>query len=256
MTSGAHTPPDDTPSALPHAKSPLFRVEGVDLLSPLSIVLVRHGVTDMTITHQLSGSGVPGPSLNAAGRVQAAKAADAVYAIGRRTWPAAATASRVIASPLVRTQETGAAIGRRLGVHPETDDRLREIDFGEWEGRTAEDLSADDPQIMHRWRFGEIPATGGESFADVGARVDALLTDLASQHAQVARDTGDTSRTWVAVAHAVAIKSAVGVSMGMPLDRWGAIWPVPASLTMLQFRISTSGEIIERHLMCAGSPTD
>lgn len=261
MTSDARTPAHqtaahDTPLALPGAGSPLFRVEGVELLNPLTIVFVRHGVTDMTLTHQLSGSGVPGPPLNAAGRIQAAKAADAVYAIGRRSWPSAAKASRVIASPMVRTQETGAAIGRRLGMHPETEDRLREIHFGAWEGRTAEEISADDPQIMHRWRFGEIPAEGGEAFGDVGGRVDGLLADLAVQHAEMAKSGKDEQRTWVAVSHAVAIKCAVGMSMGMPADRWGAIWPVPASLTMLQLRISTTGQIVERHLMCAGSPTD
>ncbi len=255
MTPDAHTQAHDTPVALPGARSPLFRVEGVELLSPLTLVFVRHGVTDMTITHQLSGSGVPGPPLNAAGRIQAAKAADAVYAIGRRTWPSAAKASRVIASPMVRTQETGAAIGRRLGMHPETDERLREVHFGTWEGLTAEEISANDPQIMHRWRFGEIAAEGGESFGDVGSRVDGLLVDLAAQHAELA-SASDEERTWVAVSHAVAIKCAVGVSMGMPANRWGAIWPVPASLTMLQLRISTTGEIVERHLMSVGSPTD
>lgn len=256
MTSEAKTPAHDIPSALPGPRSPLFRVEGVELLAPLTLAFVRHGVTDMTLTHQLSGSGVPGPSLNASGRVQAAKAADAVHAIGRRSWPATAKASRVIASPLVRTQETGAAIGRRLGMHVETEDRLREIHFGAWEGCAPEEVSETDPQIMHRWRFGEIAAEGGESFGDVGERIDGLLVDLAAQHAQLASADNDVHRTWVAVSHAVAIKCAVGVSMGMPMNRWGAMWPVPASLTMLQLRISTAGEIVERHLLSMGTPTD
>ena len=253
---GGESRVDDTPHSMPGSSSPLFRVGGVELISPLTVVLVRHGVTDMTVTQQLSGSGVPGPSLNAAGRVQAAKAADAVYAIGRRTWPSVARVSRVIASPLVRTQETGAAVARRLGVHVETEDRLREIDFGEWEGRTAEAISQEDPEIMHRWRFGEVPALGGESFGDVGARVDAALVDLAAEHARLAREGDGGDRAWAAVAHAVAIKSAVGVSMGLPADRWGALWPVPASLTMLQLRVTAQGEIVERHLMCMGAPTD
>lgn len=244
------------PSALPPAHSALFRVDGVELLDPLTIVLIRHGVTDMTVRQQLSGSGVPGPPLNAAGRVQAAKASDAVYAIGRRSWPTVAIASRVVSSPMVRTQETADAIGRRLGLHPETDDRLREIDFGRWEGLTSEEVASDDTQIMRRWRSGQIPAEGGEAFGDVASRVEELLVAWAHQHARLARETGDVSRTWVAVSHAVAIKCAVGEAMGMPGDRWGAIWPVPASVTMVQLRVSTAGEIVERHLLCMGSPTD
>jgi len=256
VTDPAKTSVSDTPAALPGPSSPLFRVDGVDLLSPLNLVFVRHGVTDMTVTRQLSGSGVPGPPLNAAGRVQAAKAADAVHAIGRRDWPSVAQASRVIASPMVRTQETAVAIGRRLGLHPETEDRLREIHFGSWEGRTAEEIAAEDPLVMHRWRFGEIAAHGGESFGDVGDRIDGLIVELAAEHARAARQGDDEQRTWVTVSHAVAIKCAVGLSMGMPADRWGAIWPVPASLTMLQLRVSADGHIVERHLMSVGSPTD
>src|SRR5690554_4483603 len=83
----------------------LFAVTEGDFLSPLTMVLVRHGVTDMTVTHQLSGSGQAGPALNSAGRIQAAKAADAVYRIGRSTWDRVPQVDRVFASPMVRTQE-------------------------------------------------------------------------------------------------------------------------------------------------------
>ena len=225
-------------------------------IAPLTLVLVRHGVTDMTVTHQFSGSGVPGPSLNAAGRVQAAKAADAVHDIGRRTWPELPTVSRVIASPMVRTQDTAGALGRRLGLPVSMEERLSEVHFGDWEGLTGVSIAAEFGDAIHRWRFGEIAPPGGESMGDVGERVDAALVDLAAEHARLSASGDDAPRAWACVSHAVAIKSAVGVSMGMDRSTWGSIWPQPASLTLIQLRVKRDGVIAERHLMCLGAPTD
>ena len=226
------------------------------MLAPLNLVLVRHGVTDMTLTHALSGSGVPGPSLNAAGRVQAAKAADAVYGIGRRSWVHLAPVSRVIASPMVRTQETAAAIGRRVGANIHTDERAREVHFGTWEGLTGDEVEQREGDAIVRWRPGEGAPEGGESFTDVAQRMESLVSDLAREHAQLALAGDTTERTWVCVSHAVAIKCAVGVSLRMDVSAWGCVWPQPASVTILQLQVNDDGRIGERHLLCMGAPTD
>ncbi|WP_084103347.1 histidine phosphatase family protein [Demequina sp. NBRC 110056] len=246
---------DDTPVETAQTRDrSLFAVRGGDLVSPLTMVLVRHGVTDMTVTHALSGSGELGPSLNAQGRVQVAKAADAVYSIGRRTWDRVPHVTRVLASPMTRTQETGGAIGRRIGAHVETEDRVREVHFGAWEGLTSDEVAERHGDAIHRWRFGEIAAPGGESIPDVGARFDEFLRDAAREHAQLSRED-DVPRAWAVASHAVAIKSAVGISLGMGTAHWGSIWPQPASLTILQLRVRTDGEIAERHVLCVGAPT-
>lgn len=237
-------------------KRSVFAPADEDLVSPLTLALVRHGVTDMTMTHALSGSSVPGPSLNATGRIQAAKAADAVYRIGRSTWERVPQVSRVFASPMTRTQETGAALGRRLGLHVETDARVREVDFGEWEGLTGDEVAERFGDQIHRWRFGEIAPPGGESIPDVGERFDDFIRDVATDHAHQCAAGQDVARAWAVASHAVAIKSAVAVSLAMPTSHWGQIWPLPASLTMLQLRVRTDGTIAERHVFCVGAPTD
>src|SRR5690606_15684442 len=189
-----------------------------DYLAPLTIVFVRHGVTDMTATHRLSGSGVPGPGLNSTGRIQAAKAADAVYRIGRDTWERVPKVSRVIASPMVRTQETAAALGRRLGLHVETDERLKEIDFGTWEGLTPEETIERDGRQILLWQDASVRTPEGESIADVGARGLAWVQDLARAHAADPASE-HTAVSIAAVSHAVAIKATIGAVMGFPLER-------------------------------------
>lgn len=226
-----------------------------DYLAPLTLVFVRHGVTDMTATHRLSGSGVPGPSLNAAGRVQAAKAADAVYRIGRETWERVPKISRVIASPMVRTQETAAALGRRLGLHVETEERLKEIDFGTWEGMTAEETIERYGRQILLWQDANVRAPEGESIADVGARGLAWIEDLARAHA--ANPASEhTPVSIAAVSHAVAIKATVGAVMGFPLERASRVWPLPVSLTIVQVRVTPQGEVGDAHLFCLGAPVE
>jgi len=245
-----HTPATTASSPATPANAHRFERE---FLPPLSLVLVRHGVTDMTSAQLLSGSGVDGPPLSAAGRVQAAKAADAIYRIGRGTWERVPKASRIVASPMARTQETAATIGRRLGVKVETDERVREIHFGDWEGLTAEQTIERDGDAILRWQDGDVAAPGGESIADVVARAREFLDSLAAAHAHLPTAADGAI---VVVSHAVAIKALVGAAMGFPTDRVSRIWPIPASLTIVQLRVTPTGELAEAHTLCIGAPTD
>ncbi len=227
-----------------------------DLVAPLTLVLVRHGVTEMTTSRRMSGGGVPGPELSAAGRVQAAKAADALYGMGRRAWQQLPHITRVVASPIVRTQETATAIGRRIGAHVETDERLREVVFGAWEGLTVPEIIERDGDAIHAWRRAELVAPGGESITQVGERTWDLVKDLASAHAAECVVGRDVPRGIALVSHAVAIKSTVGMALGLDPSRWGAIWPSPASQTVVQVRARLDGSIAETHVLAVGVPVE
>lgn len=241
-----------TPSHLPKS---LADPVGREFVAALSLVFVRHGVTDLTTRHILSGSGDPGPPLNAAGRIQAAKAADAVYRVGRQTWDRVAPVTRIIASPMVRTQQTAAALGRRIGAHVDVDERVREVNFGEWEGLTAEEAAHRDGDLIHRWQQGDTPAPGGESINDVTARLGDFIAALAADHARACA-TDDAPRSVAVASHAVAIKAAVAAALGFPSQAAARIWPVPASVTIMQLRVTESGHVAEGHLLGLGVPTD
>lgn len=84
---------------------------------------------------------------------------------------------RIYSSPLGRTVHTARLA---LGSDKELilDNRLQEIDFGEWEGSTREDIRS---QINYSFESGiwNFRSPGGESFEMIFERVQAFLKDLA-----------------------------------------------------------------------------
>jgi len=210
---------------------------------PLTVVLLRHGETPMTASKAYSGSGVPGPGLTAAGRIQAGQAADLVFRIGRDVWDDIPHPGQLVASPMVRTQETAAAVGRRLGLPVETDPAFAEGNFGEWEGLTADQIEARWPGQLKRWHVdAAFGMPGGESIEDVGRRVGAGLQRLVAE---------GVDRTVVVVSHSVAIRAAIGVTLGAPSSIWASVRVAPASVSILRF-----WEDGEREVAVVGMPTD
>jgi broad specificity phosphatase PhoE len=122
------------------------------------IALVRHGETDANRSGLLLGRA--DPPLNALGRQQAGAVADAL----RRE------AVRFIhTSPLLRARETAAQISGATGAPVEVDERLIELDYGEWDGRPLTELPR---EVAADWRADPAFAPpGGESLVALRARV-------------------------------------------------------------------------------------
>ena len=98
------------------------------------ILFVRHGETDWNVEGRLQGqTDIP---LNALGRYQSE---DVARRLTKLLGDPAN--SRWIVSPLGRTRETAEIARRTLGLEPtayETEDRLKEITFGIWEGNAGD----------------------------------------------------------------------------------------------------------------------
>jgi probable phosphoglycerate mutase len=75
----------------------------------------------------------------------------------------------VFSSPLRRALETCRIAG--LDREATVTDDLREWDYGQYEGRTTDDIRADEPG----WTIWTARIVGGESLADVGRRVDRVI---------------------------------------------------------------------------------
>jgi probable phosphoglycerate mutase len=135
------------------------------------LFLLRHGQTALSVDRRFSGAG--DPPLTDVGRAQAASLAARVAAFAGR--PAA-----VWTSPLRRAYDTACAVGDALGLAVHVEERLRECDFGEWEGLTFGEVQERHPAELAAWTGdAEVAAPGGESFAAVTRRVrqarDAIL---------------------------------------------------------------------------------
>ncbi|HEX2086778.1 MAG TPA: histidine phosphatase family protein [Solirubrobacteraceae bacterium] len=135
------------------------------------ILLARHGET--TENRERRFQGQKDVSLNDTGREQARSLAER----------AAAQEPPIVAlytSPLVRARETAEIVGGRLGLAPRPDDRLKEVDVGEWQDRLKDDVAREDPEGWEAFmRAGEeFRFPGGESFAEQQERVVAALVDI------------------------------------------------------------------------------
>ena len=75
----------------------------------------------------------------------------------------------VLTSPLMRARETARLAG--LDADVEVTDDLRELGYGEYEGRTTADIRVDQPG----WSIWTHGAPDGESLADAAARADRVI---------------------------------------------------------------------------------
>jgi probable phosphoglycerate mutase len=132
------------------------------------VVLVRHGETEWSKSGQHTGRiDIP---LTERGRADAALLQErlARYAF-----------ARVLTSPLSRALETCVIAG--FGGQAEKRPDLMEWNYGQYEGKTSKEIFAGRP-AWSMWRDG---CPGGETAADVGARVDRVLAEVATVQGNV-----------------------------------------------------------------------
>ena len=104
-----------------------------------------------------------------------------------------------------------AAYAERWDLPVETDRRLREMDFGDWDGRPWSEVKESDEAFFRRWKdsWWHRPPPGGESVGDVARRAESWLTEILDC----------PGRTVVAVAHGGTIRTALCHALGVPLER-------------------------------------
>lgn len=180
------------------------------------ILLVRHGETGPNRDGLLLGRA--DPTLTELGRRQA-------DAVARALAPLAV--SGVVSSPLGRARETAEAIAGECGLDVEVDERLVELDYGDWEGVPYADVPPDDSR---RWRSDPTFAPpGGESLAALQRRVTSWCREAFDGRAA---DPG----VLVAVSHVSPIKAATAWALGVdPAVAW-RMWVAVASISRITRR--------------------
>jgi len=165
----------------------------------MRIALLRHGPTDWNARHLIQGhTDIP-------------LSEDGLLKMQRLRVPFAA--ARIFSSPMQRTRQTAKAMGLE---NPVLDARLMEQHWGGWEGMSLQDIADKEGKdaFLRAGRKEQFRPPGGESTADVMARVEDFLRD-------VARENSDA----IAVTHMGALRAAYTLATG-----WNMATPMPPEL--------------------------
>ena len=131
----------------------------------LTLLLVRHGQTEWTAAGLMQGQ-TPHVPLTERGHAQSAAAAGQLADLG----PGA-----LISSDLLRARQTAEHCATATGLVVATTPALREQGYGVLEGRSSREL-----WDVVDWTDPHWTAEGGESLAQLYARVETYLRELAS----------------------------------------------------------------------------
>lgn len=194
--------------------------------STTRVFLVRHGATTLTAEDRFAGSS--NPPLSEEGREQARRLATRLAGQGLRA---------VVSSPRDRALETATILAAPHGLAVQTDEDLREIDHGHWEGLTRRDVEARFPDEAAAWE--EDPYTfapaGGESGLMVTARALPSLIGLVRRHA---------GEHVLVVSHKATIRLLLGSLLGFDPRRYrDALDQSPAALNIVDFRDSVHARL-------------
>jgi ribonuclease H / adenosylcobalamin/alpha-ribazole phosphatase len=164
---------------------------------PTVTLLLRHGQTPMSVQKRYAGrSDVP---LTDVGVDQATAAAKRLASAGIGV---------IVSSPLQRATRTAQEVAEVTGAPVVIDEGFRETDFGAWEGLTFAEVRQRWPAEMTAWLADPaVPPPGGESFAEVSARVTEARQRVLAGHQQ---------QTILIVSHVTPIKTLVAAALLAP----------------------------------------
>ena len=138
---------------------------------------------------------------------------------------------QIVASPLSRCQAFAHLLHEKWGIPVKLDARLKEVEFGVWEGNTPQQLKENNPDILLNFKLDPIGnrPEGAETLEHFHARVaqgwDDLLQQFYGQHVLV-------------VCHAGVIRMILSHVLGIPLSNVYRIQVASAAIT----RIAVEGE--------------
>ncbi len=164
-----------------------------DTVKTTRFTLVRHAESLWNAAGRWQGHG--DPPLSERGVVQAHQCAERFAASsGPVDW--------LVCSDLLRTRQTAAAIGERLGLTWQPTPELRELAIGRWTGMTRAEIAKAEPRLLEEFDSGDpdVRPGGGETRNEIRARVRAVVETLA---------VGHPGRRLVLVVHAGVIRALV-----------------------------------------------
>jgi broad specificity phosphatase PhoE len=141
----------------------------------------------------------------------------------------------IYTSPLGRTQQTAQAIARACGLQTTVHDGLLDINYGAFAGLTPQEATDQSPDLARAWH--QAPHTvrfpDGESLADVRARAEQALAELATNH---------PNQIVALVTHVVVCRLLLCSVLGLESSHFWQFAPATASISV--FEISDEAKVL------------
>lgn len=194
----------------------------------MTVILVRHGRSTANTSGVLAGR-TPGVGLDDKGVAQAAELAGRLSGV-------LGDVTAVVRSPLQRCAETVAPLVQALGERPAgavpeiVDDRLAEVDYGDWSNRPLKELVGEPLWKVVQQQPSAAVFPGGEGLSDVSRRATAAIRALDKIHG------GENGHgLWVVCSHGDVLKAVLADALGMHLDTFQRIVVDPASISVVHY---------------------
>lgn len=136
----------------------------------------------------------------------------------------------IYASPIGRAYKTAQIVRGNRDIPIITDNRIREINMGKWEGMTQEDIdSLYKEQLFNFWNAPHLyKSIEGESFLQVKERTSNFIEEIVKKH---------QGKNILIVTHTVALKSIMSYIQNTSLEQfWAPPYIHPTSLTVVKIK--------------------
>ena len=183
----------------------------------MKLLLVRHGQTDWNLNRRFQGQrDIP---LDAIGIQQATALANRL---------SHEHIDVIFTSDLQRAHETANIIAAQHACEIHVEARLREMNFGAWEGLTYDEIKQNEPSALAA-READIFTTAapdGETLNQLTARVESVLNDLRAQYA---------NKTILIAAHGGPLQILLCLALDLSPSRYWQFRLAQASLSEIAF---------------------
>ena len=200
-----------------------------------TLILVRHATTAASASGRNAGQRGD-PPLAAAGEELAARLGATLEA---ELAELPHEELRLVSSTALRCRQTAAAVSSALGMSEaevEADARLLEIDYGAWDGLTADECRERDPELRAAWEADPYATRcpDGESGADVARRAFAAMTPIEEWLG------ADRARCAIVVAHNHVNRLRLCALLGWPMREYrDRLAQDPAGYSLVTFGADT-----------------
>jgi probable phosphomutase (TIGR03848 family) len=187
----------------------------------MTVILLRHGRSTANTSHVLAGR-TPGVELDEVGHIQAKNLV---------TRLAGLDIADIVRSPLLRCRQTVQPLATDRELTPTVDERLAEVDYGQWTGRKLGDLLREPLWKVVQQHASAAVFPDGEGLAHVQARAVVAIRE----HDRRLADTHGKDVVWIACTHGDVIKSILADALGTHLDGFQRIVAEPASISVVRY---------------------